>query len=392
MTRLRARGLDVALCLLAAAEAVSVLQTNGPHRSVVAVLAALSALVLLARRWQPLAACVAAFALEAVQTSLMPHSTVLQFFGLLFTFAVAGAIHRQREAVVAWAAGAGNLAWSIWITDPAGSRLGDFALSLAFATTMWAAGMLVARRGRDARASAARAERAELAEQERRKQAQRALAEERARIARELHDVVSHGLSVVVLQTLAARAALHDAAPTDEIDRHLDAAEETAREALGEMRRMLGLLQAEHLTADPVVAAPAPGLSALPQLVERAAGAGVRVVSVELPAGVELASGLGLAVHRIVQESLTNAVKHAPGAGVSVSVRVHDQRVEIAVTNDAGGSPAKGLPGAGLGITGMRQRAELYGGTLTAEPRADGGFRVLAVLPLDDAVLPTVPA
>ena len=130
--------------------------------------------------------------------------------------------------------------------DPFGGGAGDFALSLAFGTVMWGAGVLVSRRTRHAAAADLRAE---LAERDRLEQARHAVEEERARIARELHDVVSHGLSVVVLQTLAARAALQDGSGDAEVDRHLDAVEGTARDALGEMRRMLGRCRSATSTA-----------------------------------------------------------------------------------------------------------------------------------------------
>jgi signal transduction histidine kinase len=226
--------------------------------------------------------------------------------------------------------------------------------------------------------------RAELAERDRREQARHAVEEERARIARELHDIVSHGLSVVVLQTVAARAALQDDGA--DVDRHLDAVEETARDALGEMRRMLGLLQAGDLPDPAALPAPSPGLRSLPALVERATTAGLRITA-ELDLDAELASGLELAVYRVVQEALTNAVKHAPGARVSLRLRIDDHTAEVTVTDDGGGSPTRPPQGAGQGLIGMRQRAELYGGSLSTGPTDDGGYRVTATFPRVDAAV-----
>ena len=204
--------------------------------------------------------------------------------------------------------------------------------------------------------------------------------------------MVSHGLSVVVLQTLAARAALADGHGADDADRHLDAVESTAREALGEMRRMLGLLQSDELDAD-APAPPTPGLREVPQLLQRAAAAGLRITTAELPDGVELPGGLDLAVHRIVQEALTNAVKHAPGADVAVAVRVDPATVAVTVTNGPARSAGPALAGAGHGLIGMRQRVEVYGGELSAGPAPDGGFAVAAVLRREDGrVLPPRPA
>jgi signal transduction histidine kinase len=377
-------GLDVFVVLLAVVEVASVLAGSAPNKPAAAALSALSALVFLGRRRQPLAASVTAFAALTLCVALMPQSTIAQFFGTLATFAIVGAINRDREAVVGWLAGAGMLAYASWV-DPLGGGAGDFALSLAFGTTMWGAGLLVARRSRTAAAAELRAE---LAERDRAEQARRAVEEERAHIARELHDIVSHGLSVVVLQTLAARAAIADDGEPEDVDRHLDAVETTAREALGEMRRMLGLLHGNDL-AEP--AGPSPGLHSLPQLVDRATAAGLRLVSVELPQDTDLPGGRGLSVYRVVQEALTNVAKHAPGARVSVAVRVDDDATVVTVANDAGSPRSMAPPGAGQGLIGMRQRAELYGGSFTAGPTPDGGFTVTVTIPPDDVPAAAVP-
>ena len=380
MSRIRKHLLDVFLVLLAVAEVATVLGSAATHKPAAAALSALSVLVFLGRRWQPFAASVAAFASLTVLDAVMPRSTLPQFFGVLVTFALAGAINREREAVVAWLAGAGMFAYAAFV-NPYGGHAGDFALSLAFGTMLWGAGLLVSRRARETEAATLRAE---LAERDRQEQARLAVAEERGRIARELHDIVSHGLSVVVLQTLAARAELNDG--SDDVDRHLDAVECTARDALGEMRRMLGLLQATH-DAEPA-GEPQRGLRSVPELVERATGAGVRITSVELPAKITLPSGLDLAVYRVVQEALTNVAKHAPGAATSLAVRLRDGEVVVTVTNAAGAAPVHAPVGAGQGLVGMRQRVELYGGSLFAGPTDDGAFAVTATFLLDDAALP----
>ena len=385
---LRQHLLDVFLVLLAAAEVASVVAGPAGHRPTAAALSAVSALVFLGRRWQPLAVSIAAFAALTVLDVVMPQATLAQFFGVLVTFALAGAINREREAVAAWLAGAGMLAYAAFV-NPYGGGTGDFALSLAFGTMLWGAGLLVSRRARQTEAAELRAQ---LAERDRQEQARRAVVEERARIARELHDIVSHGLSVVVLQTLAARAELQDGG---NVDRHLDAVESTARDALGEMRRMLGLLQTDDLEAAGPASAggpegPTAGPGSLRSLVDRAASAGISMASVEVPAEAEaeLPSGLELAVYRVVQESLTNAAKHAPGSSVALAVRRGDGEVVVSVTNSAVNAPSHAPAGAGQGLIGMRQRAELYGGSLNAGPTADGGFAVTAVFPLDDVAAP----
>jgi signal transduction histidine kinase len=373
---LRAWALDAVLVALAAGEAVSVLAASPAH-GLAAALSALSALVLLARRWQPLTATVAAFALLALAVAAAVPITGVQFFGILATFAIAGAINGEREAVVAWAAGALMLAYGTWHAD-SGGRVADYALTLAFATTMWGAGVLVRRRTRDTRAAV---QRAEQAERDRQEQARRAVAEERARLARELHDVVSHGLSVIVLQTMAARAGLDDG---DDVDRRLGAVEEIARESLGEMRRMLGLLQSDDLAPEPDL--PAPGLASVPALVERARAAGLDVGPVSLPSGGTLPSALQLSVYRVVQEALTNAVKHAPGCSVSVSVRAAEHAVVVTVVNSPGTGPASAPAGAGHGLVGMRQRTALFGGELSAGPTPGGGWSVTAAFPVEHEV------
>lgn len=385
MTRLRVGAVDVFLVVLAGMEVATVLAGHGPNRLAAAALSALSALVFLGRRWQPLAASITAFAALTLSVAVMPQSTIAQFFGTLVTFALAGAVNREREAVVAWLAGAGMLAYASWI-DPFGGGAGDFALSLAFGTAMWGAGLLVSRRTRHAAAAELRAERAE---QDRQAQARRAVEEERARIARELHDIVSHGLSVVVLQTVAARAALEDGGDAPEVDRHLAAVESTARDALGEMRRMLGLLQVGEPSAGaPGPDAPSPGLRSLPPLVARAAAAGLHVTGPDLPSDAALPSGLELAIYRVVQEALTNAAKHAPGSDVRVAVQVQADAAVVTVVNDIGTTPSHTPQGAGHGLIGMRQRAELYGGSLRAGATQDGGFEIVATFPLVHAAAP----
>jgi signal transduction histidine kinase len=383
MQRRRVWGLDLFLVVLAAVEVATVLTASGPHPPVAAALSALSALVFLGYRWQPLAASITAFAALTLAVVVMPRFTIAQFFGTLASFALAGAINREREAAVAWLAGAGMLGYASW-ADPLGGGVGDFLLSLAFGTTLWAAGLLVARH---TRSTAAAELRAGLAERDRQEQARHAVEEERARIARELHDIVSHGLSVVVLQTVAARAALADDGADDgaDVDRHLNAVEETARDALGEMRRMLGLLQAGDLPEPPPLAAPSPGLRSLPGLVERAGAAGLRITA-DLDLDADLPSGLELAVYRVVQEALTNAVKHAPGSAVALRLCIGDGVAVVTVTDDGAGNSSSPPHGARQGLIGMRQRVGLYGGSLFTGPADGGGYRVTATFPLDDAV------
>jgi signal transduction histidine kinase len=205
------------------------------------------------------------------------------------------------------------------------------------------------------------------------------LAAERARIARELHDVVAHNLSVAIVQTAGAERVLGDERP--EVRRALRRAQDAGREALGEMQLMLGLLRGG---ADGDERAPRPSLERLGALADQVRGAGVPVeLHVEGdPAAVPAA--IDLAAYRIVQEALTNVLKHAAGAPTRVSVRCGPEALELSVV-DAGGRTRRvngHPPGGGHGLVGMRERAQLHGGRLEARPRPEGGFAVSATLPL----------
>ena len=208
-------------------------------------------------------------------------------------------------------------------------------------------------------------------------------ADERARIARELHDVVAHAISVIVLQARGGRRAL--ASQPSVAAQALDDIETTATRALAEMHRLVGVLRPG---ADGGGLEPPPGLAQLDALVSRVRGAGLPVdVRVE-GERVELAPGVDLAAYRLVQEALTNTLQHAAAGAAHVVVRYLPGSIEVEVADDgsrettgAGAAPAAG-PDAGHGIVGMRERAALYGGTVEFGPRPGGGFRVLARLPV----------
>lgn len=353
---------------LTSLEVTSLLVGPRVHWGAVAVTAA-SALVLLAARSRPLVVCVLAFALLTVEVALSPRATLAQFAGVLVTFAVAGALNAELDAVVAWAAGVGMLAYASW-GDPFGGGLGDWLLSAAFGTALWGAGLLVARRGRHAEGMLLRAQTAEAARE-------RAASDERGRIARELHDIVSHGLTVAIVQTVAARTAA-DTGNLADVQRRLGAVETTSRDALGEMRRMLGLLEL-GAPAGEQVASGTPRLKDLPQLVARTCAAGIDVTlstaDVEQP---QLPAGLELAAFRVVQEALTNVVKHAPGASARVEIRRVGSRLDVRVEDTGGRRPAERSGEGGHGLVGMRQRTALYGGELSAGPQPGGGYAVHA--------------
>ncbi|MCX5123738.1 sensor histidine kinase [Streptomyces sp. NBC_00193] len=206
-----------------------------------------------------------------------------------------------------------------------------------------------------------------------------AIVEERLRIARELHDIVSHSLSLIAVK---AGVAGHVAQrrPEEAVDA-LRVIEQTSRAAMTDMRRALGVLRAD--TAD-VPLGPAPGIDDLPLLADQARRAGVAVeLTVRVP-DEGVSAGISLAVHRIVQESLTNTVKHAAPARCRVTVEADSREVRIDVTDDGVRGPDRAPPG-GHGLVGMRERVMTYGGTFSAGPRTEGGFMVSASLPRDGA-------
>jgi signal transduction histidine kinase len=218
------------------------------------------------------------------------------------------------------------------------------------------------------------------AERERLEAAERAAAQERARIARELHDVISHDVSLIVLQASVERRVHPDEGPTAQT---LATIESSGREALAELRRMLGVLRKNDHDAP---LRPQPGLVELPALVEQARAAGVPVELAIDGQPVAVPPGLDIAAYRIVQESITNAAKHAPGSKVTATVRYSHDSLEIDVVNDLSADAVTvPMPRGGHGLVGMAERVALFGGRLEAAPQDSGGFRVRARLPLPAA-------
>ena len=214
-------------------------------------------------------------------------------------------------------------------------------------------------------------------EQEQRTRA--AVAAERQRISRELHDVIGHSISVMGIQAGAVRRVLP---PELEREREmLEAIERTGRDSVTEMHRLIGLLANENGASTPGAAA----LARLAALADDVRAAGLEV-ELELGEGLdEISPGRALAGYRIVQEALTNVLKHAPGSHVAVSVRREGTELEIQVVNSRSGAPTSEIPDGGRGLIGMRERSALYGGRFEAGPTADGGFRVAAAFPAEQA-------
>ncbi|WP_426514556.1 sensor histidine kinase [Dactylosporangium sp. McL0621] len=239
------------------------------------------------------------------------------------------------------------------------------------------------------RYSRALEERGWLLERERQAAASGAVAAERARIARELHDIVSHNVSVMVVQAGAAREVLAASGPAvpPDVAGALVAVEGAGRDALKELRHLLGLLApaADGSDGPEEALTPQPGLDALSRLVDRIAFAGLPVdvfVSGEPRA---LPGGIDTTAYRVIQEALTNALKHGEADRAEVSVRYTGRSLRIEVLNTGPAGPPRRSPpgGAGRGLLGLRERVAVYGGDLDARRRFGGGFRVRARIPLD---------
>jgi signal transduction histidine kinase len=260
------------------------------------------------------------------------------------------------------------------------ANVGDYVFPVVIFAITAAVARGLRHRALLARELALRNERLEV---EREAQAATAVADERRRIARELHDVVAHSVSVMVVQSGAARRVL-DEAP-DEAVAALTEVERSGRQALSELRRLLGLMRDGD--ADAAVREPQPTLAGLDDLIRRARDAGLPTELRQEGSPYALPMGCDLAAYRVVQESLTNSLKHAgDGAHASVLLRwtEHGLELDIADTGNGLNAAAPDLDGPlGQGLVGMRERVALCGGDLQAGPRPDGGFRVHATIPRD---------
>jgi signal transduction histidine kinase len=294
---------------------------------------------------------------------------------LLAAFCLAGIRHHRQELWWMWALTL--IPWSLWLTADVPDPNGPASATIIF-TAATVATDSIGSRLRAQRALAAQTERADT------ERARRAALEERARIARELHDVVAHHMSLIAVRAETARYRLPDLPESARAE--FSSLSEVAREALADMRRLLGVMRQDQ----PAALAPQPQLADLPALVGAARQAGLSVELAMPPAPDRVPSSVGVCAYRIVQESLSNASQHAPGAAVTVSVGHEGGAVLLRVANRPTGpdAPAKRAvpspdrPGPGHGLTGMRERVALLGGSLAAGPAPDGGFVVSAVLPL----------
>jgi signal transduction histidine kinase len=339
------------------------------------------------RRW-PVPLLVLTTTVVAVEIASGNTSVPFTLLLALAVYAIASSLARQRSIRVALAAavviGAALLvSWARFGLSPAVHAAVESFLPLAAA---WFIGDSVAARRRYVAGLAWQAEQQRAAETER---ARRELSEQRVRIARELHDVIAHGLAVITVQAGVGRRLM--ARDPAQAAGALESIESIGRTAQEELRAVLGLLRDEEVR--PATLGPAPGLADLDQLVATVRAAGTPVELHVSGAGRPLSPALGLSVYRVIQEALTNVVKHAPGARASVDLSVSDRAVSIAVTDDGaavdpGPAPDTGAGAgqvAGHGIAGMRERVSAFGGLLVAHPACPRGFQVRARIPLQDA-------
>lgn len=252
----------------------------------------------------------------------------------------------------------------------------DFAAALVFFVGPWSVGTAVRQRIAHTEEAVARADRLE---REREAEAAAAAAEERTRIARELHDIVSHSISVVTIQTQAVRRRLGPEHAKEAED--LAAVEATAREALAEMRRLFGVLRTNGET---VSLAPQPGLHELDRLVAQVRSSGLDVEVDVAGERYDLPPGVDLAAYRIVQEGLTNALRHSGARHARVVLRYGPSRLEVAVEDDGRGLGP--VTTGGHGLVGVRERVALYDGTVDIETSPSGGVRLAASLPVKETV------
>jgi signal transduction histidine kinase len=206
----------------------------------------------------------------------------------------------------------------------------------------------------------------------------KAVDDERSRLARELHDVITHNVSMMVVQAGAARQVL-DTAP-DRARAALLAVEAGGRAAMGELRQTMGLLTGSD---DSVELTPQPGIDQLSALAQRVSATGVAVELTVTGTPEPVPAGVDLAAYRVVQEAVTNAVKHAAGAHVHVAVNYAPDAIRVEITDTGGSSTTSAGTGSGRGLIGLRERVAVYGGTLQAGIRPTGGYRVCAEIPID---------
>jgi signal transduction histidine kinase len=376
----RRYGVDALIIFLTVAAMLEVVirhsALDAPQETLWLRLAAIGLIVLplFARRRFPFGAPITywllAVAVSFVDGRLIPLTTGIFILTMVVAFLLGSApnIRQARLGLVVVVVGAAIVVYNL--TTHSVSQLVFIPVLYG---VCWFLGFAVRQRGEQA---AAAEERATRAERDRQASARIAVAEERARIARELHDVVAHAVSVMVLHTGAVRHRLPDDFPDEK--EALRGVEETGRRALSEMRHLLGALRRDGEGAE---LSPQPGMAGLDRLLQEVREAGLPVRLEVHGEPVPLPGPIDLAVYRIAQEGLTNVLKHARASHADVSINYAPGVLQVEVRDDGDGpQPGDGL---GHGLVGMRERVKIYDGELAAGPGPDGGFVLSARLPLD---------
>ncbi|MGH7761887.1 MAG: sensor histidine kinase [Candidatus Dormibacteraceae bacterium] len=367
--------LDWALALLLLVVAEAEVWTTSVFRGPPLANAAFAGLGTLPLAWRvrrPFTVTVTlAFALAAQSFLLGGASSLSQVLaGLLASYSVARHADERKALIAAGAVAAALLVHGFASLTPLSG--GDWLFTYVLTAGAWAAGRALRIREDHGRRLV---ERSTQLDRERELREMTAVADERLRIARELHDIVSHSVSMIVLQATGARRVM--ASNPSRATEALGHIEGLARAALSDMRSMVGVLR----TPGAADSEPLPS-GTLEDLVDQVRRSGMEI---ELHVTGEPVNGaLGVAVYRIVQEALTNAVKHSGARSAAVAV-AYGNGVEIEIRNEAGDRPAKSGSGEGHGLVGMRERVAVYGGSLEAAPEPGGGYRVVARLPAPDS-------
>jgi signal transduction histidine kinase len=326
------------------------------------------------RRRFPMGAPLVAVGVIAITSFADPRLAQTEFAMYLTALGICAwfGLRPDRRQALAGLAAVQIVSVIVNLNDPKNPPIGDYLWSAITFSIAWILGFALGGRLRETDTAKRLAEQAES---EREEQARLAVAEERARIARELHDVVGHSVSVMTVQASAVRRLLE---PDQDKEREaLLVVEQTGREALAEMRRMVGVLRRPD---EAPALAPQPSLEHIEKLVIHTRETGLPVELRIEGTPTELPPGIDTTAYRIVQEALTNAVKHARASKAEVVVRYVDGSVELTISDDGqGGGDGSG---SGHGLVGMRERVSVYGGALEAGPQASGGFRLRATLPV----------
>lgn len=366
----RPPALDIGIAVLFVALTVAESLTMHDDRETWQHVVALAALVALA--WRRVAPLGVAFALVLADQLTNPAGRFSTILALVLVSYTVGFETRPPRRYVGLALILVPFVYAA-VSRPS-FEFSDLAAATAFIAGPWVVGVATAARAESSARAIARAERLEREQAER---AAEAVADERARIARELHDVVAHSLTVVTIQLQAVRRRLGEGQESEARD--LAAAEAVTREAMGEMRRLLGVLRGGG-EGD---LAPQPGLSELPRLVDRLDSPATRVRLTVEGTPEPLSPGMDLAAFRVAQEAITNATRHAHASAIDVVVRWTRDALRLEVRDDGRGMEDQ--PGAGHGLVGMRERIALYGGELDVGPGAAGGVVVRATFPREAA-------